>query len=637
MRYRTIPLVFVHAGAGYHSVANENIHLKACEDACSAAMVILKNGGSAVNAVEMAIRVLEDREITNAGYGSNLAIDGVVEGDAIIVNHEGRSGAVGAVAQVKNPIVLAHQILTMSTRELSLRRVPPNMLVGQGATDFAFQQGIPILPHDALISPSAWDRYERWKADLEHVERKARRNAHRNGPQAAATGVEARSTQEPVEANLQSNVNKSIKTGVWNEGQPASPATFSQGVRADSDQSLASKASSIDSLSTHESQTTPDSDTPDTQNKPEPQFKRRRLPESSCLRNSGSSESAKTFRGISNGQDASNDVRTKAAQQVNQALYDAPTRDIEMGLEDQEIENPWHRNADLFADSTNDGAMSDASSSSEASNATLRLPSLTPSPGSESRDQITASENDDPMSQGVENKTENYTSEASSSRSKSSAQTSHSSDQSRSARPKSGSTCMDGQDDREDMITDTVGAVAIDANGNIACGASSGGIGMKYRGRVGPAAIIGVGASVVTPDPDDRCKSTTCAVTSGTGEHMATTQAAGVCADRLYYGHRRYKGGFEKCEDDQALRAMVENDFMGHPSVRNSNSTGAIGVLAVKKTCQGAMLYYAHNTDSFAVASMNADDPKPVSTMSRSNGNGMVSQGGRSVRYRKKN
>jgi taspase (threonine aspartase 1) len=62
-------------------------------------MLILKNGGSAVDAAEMAIRVLEDREITNAGYGSNPNIDGVVECDAIVVDHLGRSGAVGAVAR----------------------------------------------------------------------------------------------------------------------------------------------------------------------------------------------------------------------------------------------------------------------------------------------------------------------------------------------------------------------------------------------------------------------------------------------------------------------------------------------------------------------------------------------------------
>ena len=60
-------------------------------------MSFLRHGGSAISAVEMALMVLEDAPITNAGLGSNLNEKGIIECDASIVDHFGRSGAVGAV------------------------------------------------------------------------------------------------------------------------------------------------------------------------------------------------------------------------------------------------------------------------------------------------------------------------------------------------------------------------------------------------------------------------------------------------------------------------------------------------------------------------------------------------------------
>ena len=173
---------------------------------------------------------------------------------------------------------------------------------------------------------------------------------------------------------------------------------------------------------------------------------------------------------------------------------------------------------------------------------------------------------------------------------------------------------------RPDDITDTVGAIAIDCLGNIAAGSSSGGIGMKHRGRVGPAALVGIGTAVVPIEPKDGTKLCVATVTSGTGEHMATTMAAGSCASRLYSTTcRGSDGSIESADDDdQAIRSFVEKDFMGstspsfpkayettndsilgHPSVKHSHSAGAIGILGVKKTTAGIHLYFAHNTDSF--------------------------------------
>jgi len=117
---------------------------------------------------------------------------------------------------------------------------------------------------------------------------------------------------------------------------------------------------------------------------------------------------------------------------------------------------------------------------------------------------------------------------------------------------------------RQDEITDTVGAIAIDCFGNIAAGSSSGGIGMKHKGRVGPAALVGIGTAVIPLESEDSVKTSVATVTSGTGEHMATTMAAGTCASRLYTStSRTKKGGSEPTDDDNAIRAFVERDFMG--------------------------------------------------------------------------
>lgn len=68
-------------------------------------MTFLNNGATAVEAVELAVKVLEDKDITNAGFGSNLAMDGTVECDATIVDHYGRSGAVGAAGCMRSNLL----------------------------------------------------------------------------------------------------------------------------------------------------------------------------------------------------------------------------------------------------------------------------------------------------------------------------------------------------------------------------------------------------------------------------------------------------------------------------------------------------------------------------------------------------
>jgi beta-aspartyl-peptidase (threonine type) len=113
-------------------------------DALKAGWKVLKDGGTAVDAVERSIIVMENDDTFNAGRGSALDAAGEIELDASIM--EGgklRAGAVAAVQNVANPISVARAIMEQSDTVL---------LVGLGAARFAKEHGIATCGQDALIT-----------------------------------------------------------------------------------------------------------------------------------------------------------------------------------------------------------------------------------------------------------------------------------------------------------------------------------------------------------------------------------------------------------------------------------------------------------------------------------------------------
>jgi taspase (threonine aspartase 1) len=121
--------------------------------------------------------------------------------------------------------------------------------------------------------------------------------------------------------------------------------------------------------------------------------------------------------------------------------------------------------------------------------------------------------------------------------------------------------------DDEDMINDTVGVIIIDRMGSLAAASSSGGLGMKLRGRVGPAAIPGAGTAVIPADKDDPDKTMVSVVASGTGEYITSTMAATLAAERLYYSQKKIPGGkLVECDDSEVLEAFIKKEFMGKSS-----------------------------------------------------------------------
>ncbi|KAK9237087.1 nucleophile aminohydrolase [Lipomyces kononenkoae] len=159
--------------------------------------------------------------------------------------------------------------------------------------------------------------------------------------------------------------------------------------------------------------------------------------------------------------------------------------------------------------------------------------------------------------------------------------------------------------DNEDMITDTVGVICLDINGELAVASSSGGVVMKQPGRVGPAAMIGSGVWTATA-----IDSKVAVCTSGTGEDIISTNLACRCAESQ----------LTTTDEIESLSSLMKNDVLRSQAVQLQPP--AAGVLAMKVTQgDGSRLLrfnYAHTTPTMSVGYMANNETIPTVVMSRS-------------------
>ncbi len=137
------PAIIVHGGAWDIPPELHADHLAGCRAAAEAGWAILAAGGAALDAVEAAVRSMEDHPVFDAGTGSHLNADGFVELDAGIM--DGRTlmaGAVAAVRRVANPITVARRVLHDS---------PHVFLASEGAERFAAAAGLPLCDPAGLV------------------------------------------------------------------------------------------------------------------------------------------------------------------------------------------------------------------------------------------------------------------------------------------------------------------------------------------------------------------------------------------------------------------------------------------------------------------------------------------------------
>ena len=153
--------IAIHGGAGTirredMSAEREAEYRAALQGALDAGAAILKNGGTALDAVEAVIVRLEDDPKFNAGKGAVYTWDEGHELDASIMDGATRAaGAVAGVSTVKSPIRLARKIMTDS---------PHVMLAGKGAEAFAAENGLEMVEPSYFDTPERLDALKRMKA-----------------------------------------------------------------------------------------------------------------------------------------------------------------------------------------------------------------------------------------------------------------------------------------------------------------------------------------------------------------------------------------------------------------------------------------------------------------------------------------
>jgi beta-aspartyl-peptidase (threonine type) len=162
--------IAVHGGAGTILCSSmtpekEAAYKQGLTDAILAGEAVLKKNGSALDAVEMAIRSLEDNPLFNAGKGAVFTNKGQNEMDASIMNGSNlMAGAVAGVKNIKNPISLARDVMEKSAHVF---------LGGEGAMEFAAQLGLQTEPDSYFYTDERMEQLKIAKASdkamLDHI------------------------------------------------------------------------------------------------------------------------------------------------------------------------------------------------------------------------------------------------------------------------------------------------------------------------------------------------------------------------------------------------------------------------------------------------------------------------------------
>ena len=154
-------VLVIHGGAG--TLLRSNMSEKQEEDyrrglrqSLEAGYKILKDGGSSLDAIQVAITLMEENPLFNAGKGAVFANNGRNELDAsVMIGSTGKAGAVAGVTTIKSPIAAARAVMEQSDHVL---------LMGEGAEQFAKAKGLKIVDNSYFHTDARWNDLQRAKA-----------------------------------------------------------------------------------------------------------------------------------------------------------------------------------------------------------------------------------------------------------------------------------------------------------------------------------------------------------------------------------------------------------------------------------------------------------------------------------------
>lgn len=152
----------IHGGAGTILKKNmtaekERDYKQKLEESLQAGYKVLSDGGSAMDAVEAAIHIMEDSPLFNAGKGAVFTNAGTNELDAALMNGENlKAGAVAGLKTVKNPISAARKVMEETWHVL---------LAGEGADKFAAEQKLEIVDPKYFFTERRWNALQKMKSD----------------------------------------------------------------------------------------------------------------------------------------------------------------------------------------------------------------------------------------------------------------------------------------------------------------------------------------------------------------------------------------------------------------------------------------------------------------------------------------